>query len=77
MAVEWIPSPPQALEDLYAKDPLHSFLHNDVIYICVVAWAHVSEGVLYLALPMGTDSPLEILGSTVVTPVTPAPAKLL
>ena len=77
MDVKWIPSPPQTLDDLYAKDPLHSFLHNDIVYAGIVQWAIVTGGPLYLALPIGSARPIEILGSTVVTPVTPAPSNLI
>ena len=31
MEVEWTPAPYSLpLDDLYAKDPPHSFLHNDI-----------------------------------------------
>ena len=77
MDAKWMHSPPQTLDRLYAKDPLQIFLHNDIIYAAVVQWAIVPGGTLYLALPIGADRGIEILGSTVVTPVTPAPSHLI
>ena len=77
MHTKGIHSPPHTLESLYAEDPTHSCLHNDIIYTNAVKWAIGTGGTLYLALPIDADRPREILGSIVVIPVTPGPFDVL
>jgi len=54
-----------------------SLLYDDRIYVSAVQWAIVPKGTVYLALPMDSDRPREIRGTTVVTPVTPVPSNLM
>ena len=74
MAAEWTPAPYSLpLDDLYANDPPHSFLHNDIIYVGVLRLEPAPEGLCYVVVPRGAAAPHRLLGSTVVTPVTPSP----
>jgi hypothetical protein len=74
MEAEWTPAPYSLpLDDLYAHDPPHSFLHNDIIYVGVLWLESAPEGLCYVVVPRGAAAPLGLLGSTVVTPVTPGP----
>jgi hypothetical protein len=77
MEAQWVHAPPQTLESLYAQDSMHSFLYDDRLYANAVKWAIVPRGTVYLALPIDSERPREILGSTVVIPVTLVPADLV
>jgi hypothetical protein len=74
MAAEWTPAPYSlSLDDLYANDPPHRFLHNDILYVDVLRLEPAPEGLCYVVVPHGAAAPHRLLGSTVVTPVTPSP----
>jgi hypothetical protein len=74
MAAEWTPAPYSLpLDDLYAHDPPHRFLHNDILYVDVLWLEPAPEGLCYVVVPRGAAAPHRLLGSTVVTPVTPGP----
>jgi hypothetical protein len=74
MEVEWTPAPYSLpLDDLYANDPPHSFLHNDIVYVGVLRLEPTPEGLCYVVVPRGAAAPQRLLGSTVVTPLTPGP----
>jgi hypothetical protein len=86
MPVEWTPaSYSLTLDELCAKDPPHSFLHNDIIYVGILRSEVIPEGILYVVIAIGADMPTRLLGSTVtrllgstvVTPVTPVPPTFL
>jgi hypothetical protein len=74
MAAEWTPAPSSLpLDDLYAHDPPHRFLHNDILYVDVLWLEPAPEGLCYVVVPRGACAPHRLLGSTIVTPVTPVP----
>ena len=77
MEAKWAHAPPQTLESLYAQGSMPSFLYDDCIYVSAVKWAIVPRGAVYLALPLDSDRPREIRGTTVVTPITPVPTNLM
>jgi hypothetical protein len=75
MHVTWTPAPASlTLDELFAKPPPGSFRHNDMIYLGILGWEDTPEGVCYLVLALDIATPRRLLGSTVVTPVTPGPA---
>ena len=46
MEAAWTPAPYSLpLDDLYANDPPHRFLHNDIVYIGVLRLGLASEGI--------------------------------
>jgi hypothetical protein len=53
--------------------PPHRFLHNDLVYVGVLRLEPAPEGLCYVVVPRGAAAPHRLLGSTVVTPVTPSP----
>jgi hypothetical protein len=77
MDVEWVSSPSQTLDELYAKDRSHSFLHNGVLYTGIMRLIIAPEDTLYVVIASGTTMPTELLGSTIVTPVTLVPPNTL
>ena len=73
MEGKWIPAPSQTLDDLYAQDPPYRCLHNGTVYVGIVRLEAVPEGLCYVVQALGAARPTKLLGSAVVTPVTPAP----
>ena len=74
MPVEWTPEPSSlTLDELYAKDPLQSFRHNDIIYMGIIRHESIYEETVYFAVAVGAARLTRLLGSTVVTPVPPNP----
>jgi len=74
--VEWDLAPPAlSLDELVAQDPLHHFLHNDIIYAGVLRLELLPEGqgTCYVVVALGASRPSRLLGSSVVTPVLPGP----
>src|SRR5262249_5268504 len=70
MAAEWTPAPYSLpLDDLYATDPPHHFLHNDIIYVDVLRSEPAPHGLCDVVVPRGAAMPHRLLGSTVVTRV--------
>ena len=61
------------LDELYARDPACRFLHNDDIYVRILRAKATPEGSYYDVVANGAARPTRLLGSAVVTPVTPAP----
>jgi hypothetical protein len=75
MHVTWTPALSSlTLDELSAKAPPCSFRHNESIYLGILGWEDTPEGICYLVLPLDAATPRRLLGSTRVTPVTPAPA---
>jgi len=74
MQVAWILAPYSlTLDELYARAPSCRFLHNDVIYVRTLQAKATPEGDYYIVVASGATRPTRLLGSAVVTPVTPAP----
>jgi hypothetical protein len=74
MDVQWMVSPYSLpLDDLYAQDPACPFLHNDIIYVGVLRLEPARTDLCYVVVPQGEAAPHRLLGSTIVTPVTPVP----
>jgi hypothetical protein len=74
MPAKWTPAPYSlTLDELYTKDAPHSFRHNDIIYVGIMRSEVLPEGTAYVVLAIDAARPTRLLGSTVVTPVTPAP----
>ena len=73
MEEKWIPAPSQTLDDLYVQDPPYRFLHNGTVYVDIVRLEANPAGLCYVVQALGADMPTKLLGSAVVTPVTPAP----
>ena len=70
MDAEWVSFPSQTLDELYAKDRSHSFLHNGVLYTGIMRLIIAPEDTMYVVIASETTTPPKLLGSTVVTPVT-------
>jgi len=52
MAAAWTPAPSSLpLDDLYAHDPPHSFLHNDILYVRVLWLEPAPEGQPFQHVP--------------------------
>jgi hypothetical protein len=74
MQVAWILAPYSlTLDELYARDPACRFFHNDVLYVRTLRAKATPEGDYYDVVASGAALPTRLLGSAVVTPVTPAP----
>jgi hypothetical protein len=74
MHVAWILAPYSlTIDELYARDPACRFLHNDVIYVGILRVKATTEGNYYDVVASRAALPTRLLGSAVVTPVTPAP----
>jgi hypothetical protein len=74
MPAKWTAAPYSlTLDELFAHGPQHSFLHKDIIYVGVLRLETSPEGPCYVVVPRGAAPPRRLLGSTVVTPVTPVP----
>jgi hypothetical protein len=73
MQVAWILAPyALTLDQLYARDPACRFLHDDTIYVRILRSQTTPEGNCYVVVASGATLPTRLLGSAVVTPVTPA-----
>ncbi len=72
--VEWTLAPHSlTLAELYATNPQQSFLHNGTIYAGILRGEVVAEDFCYAVLALDAALPTRLLGSTVVTPITPGP----
>jgi len=68
-------SPALTLDELSAKDPRQHFLHNGIIYAGILRLELLPEGKgpCYVVVALGASTPIRLLGSAVVIPVTPEP----
>ena len=52
-----VSSPSQTLDELYAKDRSHSFLHNGVLYTGIMRLIVIPEDAMYVVIASGTTIP--------------------
>jgi hypothetical protein len=74
--MEWTLAPKSlTLDELAARDPPYHFLYNGIIYAGIIRLELIpeSKGPCYVVVALGASTPRRLLGSTVVTPVTPSP----
>jgi hypothetical protein len=72
MDAEWIAAPSQTLDELYAKDQSHSFLHHGILYTGIMRLIIIPDETMYVVTASDTATPTRLLGATIVTPVAPA-----